>query len=388
MDEFAHLVAYRIINFLYVWKYLSNKPTKNEIDFHYKLVLHYHQIMARKVSRLQGGNTLAVSAKFWLPSWLSEYRSIKCTPKKIKNPSDIPPGQVAVTTNCSGDGNNLYKVGIALGVRVNTEPQLRSLARLIEGTLSQATNQTVSPLITENAICKIARHVSFNKKDGSVEFKDLKANPDFATWRLPGQPIFCFQSNPKNIILYSPTLGPSVTIESSILLSQWNEANKNCPPMCTKDIVNCKAVKEFIPTFQPFCNSNSSRTKKISADFESKVDSIKDALLLDTKREDGFKAPGNIIDVEHRNADQLLLFLTKLKSVTTKDLCPKTFMEKSSAKKSRCAKLYYSIQFQKIKNDRALTAKDWSQGRVVKPAMKEEDLDVPLDDDSQSDYYD
>ena len=192
MDEFAHLVAYCIINFLYVWKYLSNKPTKNKIDFHYKLVLHYHQIMARKVSRLQGGNTLAVSAKFWLPSWLSEYRSIKCTPKKIKNPSDIPPGQVAVTTNCSGDGNNLYKVGIALGVRVNTEPQLRSLARLIEGTLSQATNQTVSPLITKNAICEIARHVSFNKKDGLVEFKDVKANPEFATWRLPGQPIFCF----------------------------------------------------------------------------------------------------------------------------------------------------------------------------------------------------
>ena len=104
--------------------------------------------------------------------------------------------------------------------------------------------------------------------------------------------------------------------------------------MYTKDIVNCKAVKEFIPTFQPFCNSNSSRTKKISADFESKVDSIKDALLLDmdTKREDGFNEPGNIIDVEHCDADQLLLFLTKLKSVTPKDLFPKTFMEKSSEK--------------------------------------------------------
>ena len=157
--------------------------------------------------------------------------------------------------------------------------------------------------------------------------------------------------------------------------------------MCTKDIVNCKAVKEFIPTFQPFCSSNSSRTKKISADFESKVDSIKDALLLDTKREDGFKEPGNIFDVEHHDADQLLLFLTNLKAVTTKDLCPKTFMERSSAKKSRFAKLYHNIQSQKINNDRALTAKDWSQGRVVKPAMKEEDLDFPLDDDSQSDYY-
>ena len=111
--------------------------------------------------------------------------------------------------------------------------------------------------------------------------------------------------------------------------------------------------------------------------------------MLDTKREDGFKEPGNIIDVEHRDADQLLLFLTKLKSVIKrKDLCPKTFMEKSSAKKSQFAKLYDSIQSQKIKNDRALTAKDWSQGRVVKPAMKEEDLDVPLDDDSQSNYYD
>ena len=143
MDEFAHLVAYQIVNFLYVWKYLSNKPTKNEIDFHYKLVLHYHQIMARKVSRLQGGNTLAVSAKFWLPLWLLENCSIKCTPKKIKNPSDVQASDVAVTTKCSGDSNNLYKLGIALGVRVNTEPQLRSLACLIEGTLSQATNQMV-----------------------------------------------------------------------------------------------------------------------------------------------------------------------------------------------------------------------------------------------------
>ena len=62
-------------------------------------------------------------------------------------------------------------------------------------------------------------------------------------------------------------------------------------------------------------------------------------------------------------------------------------MEKNSAKKSRFAKLYYKIQLQKINNDRALTAKDWSQGRVVKPAMKEEDLDFLLDDDSQSDYY-
>ena len=158
--------------------------------------------------------------------------------------------------------------------------------------------------------------------------------------------------------------------------------------MYTKDIVNCDTVKEFIPDFQPYCNSNSSWSQTILADFKSKVDSIKDALLFDTKREDGFKKPGNIIDVEHYDADQLLLFLTKLKSVTTKDLCPKTFMEKSSAKKSRFAKLYYSIQSQKIKNDRALTAKDWSQGRVVKPAMKEEDLDVPYDDDSQSDYYD
>ena len=67
MDEFVHLIAYRIINFFYIWKHLAKKPSNNEIDFHYKLVLHYHHIMARKGGGLQGGNTLAVSAKFWLP---------------------------------------------------------------------------------------------------------------------------------------------------------------------------------------------------------------------------------------------------------------------------------------------------------------------------------
>ena len=103
--------------------------------------------------------------------------------------------------------------------------------------------------------------------------------------------------------------------------------------MYTKDIVNCKAVKEFIPDFQPFCNSNSSRSQKILADFESKVDSIKDALLFDTKCEVGFKQPGCIIDIEHHDADQLLLFVTELQSVTTKDLCPQTFMKKSLAKR-------------------------------------------------------
>lgn len=85
MDEFVHLVAYRIVNFIYKWKHLAKKPSNNEINFHYKLVLHYHQIMARKGIGLQGGNTLVVSAKFWLPSWLSKYRSIKCSPKKKRS---------------------------------------------------------------------------------------------------------------------------------------------------------------------------------------------------------------------------------------------------------------------------------------------------------------
>ena len=159
MDEFAHLIAYRIINFFYIWKHLAKKPSNKEIDFHYKLVLHYHHIMARKGGGLQGGNTLAVSAKFWLPAWLSEYRSIKCSPKKKKISVDGELDNVSVS-NSKTDSDNLYKVGVALGVRVDTEPQLRSLARLVEATLSQVTNQAVTPLITENAICKIACHVS------------------------------------------------------------------------------------------------------------------------------------------------------------------------------------------------------------------------------------
>ena len=68
----------------------------------------------------------------------------------------------------STDSDNLYKVGIALGVRVDTEPKLRSLARFIEATLSQVTNQAVTPLITENAICKIACHVSKKKMNVSI----------------------------------------------------------------------------------------------------------------------------------------------------------------------------------------------------------------------------
>ena len=63
-------------------------------------------------------------------------------------------------------------------------------------------------------------------------------------------------------------------------------------------------------------------------------------------------------------------------------------MEKSVTKMSQFANLYYSIQSQKIKNNSALTAKDWSQGRVVKPTMKEEELNVPYDADSQNNYYD
>ena len=122
--------------------------------------------MARKGSGLQGGNTLAVSAKFWLPAWLSEYRSIKCSPKKKKISVDGELDNFSVS-NSTTDSDNLYKVGVALGVRVNIEPQLRSLARLVEATLSQVTNQAVTPLITENAICKIACHVLKKKMDVS-----------------------------------------------------------------------------------------------------------------------------------------------------------------------------------------------------------------------------
>ena len=128
-------------------------------------------------------------------------------------------------SNSTTDSDNLYKVGVAIGVRVDTEPQLRSLARLVEATLSQVTNQAVTPLITENAICKIARHVS-KKKNGCVKMNNVKEDPTFATWRLPGQPIITFQSKPRQIIVYSSSMKEDpVTINSSILLPRWKEVH-------------------------------------------------------------------------------------------------------------------------------------------------------------------
>ena len=81
---------------------------------------------------------------------------------------------------------------------------------------------------------------------------DVDNNPAFATWRLPGQPIFSFQSKPRQIIVYSSSMKEDpVPIESSILLLKWNKVHDKCPPMYTKDIVNCDPVKHFIPEFQP-----------------------------------------------------------------------------------------------------------------------------------------
>lgn len=156
--------------------------------------------------------------------------------------------------------------------------------------------------------------------------------------------------------------------------------------MYTKDIVNCDPVKHFIPEFQP-CDG-CSRSKKISDDFKSKVDSIKDALLFLSKRDNGFTRPGKITNAQHKEADKLLLFLTELVPVTNDVFTPKTFMELSKRKRKNYANLYTSIDSQKINNDGALTDKDWSQGRVVKPAMKEEELDYPYDaNDAPADYY-
>ena len=64
-------------------------------------------------------------------------------------------------------------------------------------------------------------------------------------------------------------------------------------------------------------------------------------------------------------------------------------MESRKRKRKHYANLYTSIDSQKINNDQALTDKDWSQGRVVKPVMMEEELDYPYDaDDGPDDYYD
>ena len=50
--------------------------------------------------------------------------------------------------------------------------------------------------------------------------------------------------------------------------------------------------------------------------------------------------------------------------------------------------LYYSINSQKINNNRVLTAKDWSQGRAGKPVMKEQELNFLYDADGQNNCYD
>ena len=117
------------------------------------------------------------------------------------------------------------------------------------------------------------------EKNEGVNMNHVKDNPTFATWRLPCQPIITFQSKPRQIIVYSSSMKEDpVTINSTILLPRWKEVYNNCPPMYTKDIVDCDPVKHFIPEFQP-CDGRS-RSKKISDNFKSKVDSIKDALLF------------------------------------------------------------------------------------------------------------